>query len=132
MTSFPLPTLNRSSAISRIATILGTLPGDKAFRVSVEEAKPKRSNQQNRYLFGVVYPTMLKHLPGWDRDDVHEWCLGECFGWEQLEGLGRLRVKPIKRSAKLSTTEFSDFIAFIQRRAAEFGIFIPDPEEEFA
>jgi hypothetical protein len=54
--------------------------------------------------------------------------LGECFGWETVEGFGRKRLKPLKRSAKLGTQEFSDFVAFIQRRAAELGIFVPDPE----
>jgi hypothetical protein len=54
--------------------------------------------------------------------------LGECFGWETVEGFGRKRLKPLKRSAKLTTLEFSDFVAFIQRKAAEFGVYVPDPE----
>lgn len=104
------------------------LPTGQAWRVIVEPWKPKRSQSQNRYLFGVVYPALLKHLEGWEAEDVHEFFLGEHFGWETLEGLGRKRVKPIRRSSKLTKQEFSDYIAFIQKRAAEMGVYIPDPE----
>jgi hypothetical protein len=90
---------------------------------------PRRSHEQNRYLFGVVYQTILKHLPGWDVDDIHEYALGEWSGWETVEGFGRKRLRPIRRSSKLSTAEFSDFIAFLQRTMAERGIEIPEPGE---
>jgi hypothetical protein len=56
--------------------------------------------------------------------------LGEHFGWETLEGFGRKRMRPIRRSSKLSTMEFQDYVAFIQQKAAELGIVIPDPNEE--
>lgn len=106
------------------------LPTGTAWRVVVEPWKPKRSESQNRYLWGVVYPTFTERLDGWEADDVHEFFLGEHFGWETLEGLGRKRVKPVRRSSKLSKQEFSDYVAFIQRRAAGMGVFIPDPEEQ--
>lgn len=107
------------------------LPTDSAWRVVVEPYKPRRSESQNRYLWGVVYPTILKagNLDGWEPEDLHEFYLGECFGWETLEGMGRKRVKPLKRSSKLNKTEFSDYVGFIQRKAAEMGIYIPDPED---
>jgi hypothetical protein len=79
-----------------------------------------------------VYPKILQHLEGWDAEDVHEFCLGEWSGWEVMEGFGRKRLRPIKRSSKLSTVEFMDFVAHIQRTMAERGIDIPDPNEEFA
>ena len=115
---------------SRAAAFIQSLPCDKAWRVVVEPYKSTRSQSQNRYLWGVVYPAVLKggHLDGWESEDLHEFYLGECFGWETLEGMGRKRVKPLKRSSKLSKTEFSDYVAFIQRKAAEMGIFVPDPE----
>lgn len=96
----------------------------------VKAKGPRRSSEQNRYLFGVVYATVLKHLPGWDADDVHDYFLGEHFGWETLEGFGRKRLKPIRRSSRLSTVEFSEYVAFIQRTMAEKGVYIPDPGEE--
>lgn len=107
------------------AKFLNALPLDKAWRLEVDEYKPRRSDQQNRYLWGVVYSTIVKQFDGWRLDDVHEYMLGEHFGWEELaEGYKR----PVRRSSRLNKQEFSDYIAFIQQRASEHGIYIPDPE----
>jgi len=38
-------------------------------------------------------------------------------------------LRPVKRSATLSVTEFMDFVTDIQRRMAERGIDVPDPNE---
>jgi hypothetical protein len=132
--TFVLPRLMpRERAIERISTFLARLSQERAWAVTVEEQKRTRTSQQNRYLWGVAYPTILRgggeHLGGWTAEDLHEYFLGEHFGWEVLDGMGRKRVKPIRRSARLSTVEFSDFVAFIQRKAADLGIYVPDPEE---
>lgn len=119
----------RDRAIESFAKFLRGLPQDKAWRVAVQEHKRKRSDAQNRYLWGAVYPLICKHLDGWDPEDVHEYFLGEHFGWQEIAGLGRRRVKPIRRSSQLSTVEFMDFVAFIQRRMAEHGVYVPDPGE---
>lgn len=116
--------------LTRLVAFLSALPADRAWKVTIDEWKPRRSDQQNRFLWGVVYKTICDHLPGWSADDVHEYCLGECFGWETLEGLGRRRLRPLRRSSKLSRVEFAAYIEFIQRRMAEHGIYIPDPNEE--
>jgi hypothetical protein len=128
--NFVLPKmLPRDGMIERIALILRSLPADKAFMVAVHEHRLRRSEQQNRYLWGVCYVELLKALPGWDAEDIHEYMLGECFGWETIAGLGRKRLRPLKRSSVLNKQEFSDFVAFIQRRAAEHGVYIPEPGE---
>ena len=129
-----LPVEHRQTVLDRIAKYLAALPADKAFVVTVTPFKKRRSDQQNRYLWGVVYATILKEggeaLGGWDADDLHEYFLGEHFGWETLEGFGKKRIKPVKRSSVLSTVEFSDYVDFIQRKAAELGVYIPDANEE--
>jgi hypothetical protein len=128
--TFILPRLmNRERQVERIAAVLKGLPQDKAWRVEVHTHQRRRSDQQNRYLWGVVYGEILKHLQGWDKDDVHEYFLGECFGWEIVEGFGAKRKKPVRRSSKLSKLEFGDYVAFIQRKCAEIGLYIPDPNE---
>lgn len=118
----------RANVVERFAKVLCALDSEKTWEVAVTEKKRRRSEQQNRYLWGVVYKTLCEHLEGWDAQDVHEYFLGEHFGWEVLEGLGRKRMKPIRRSSRLNKMEFADYIAFIQRKAAELGVFIPDPE----
>lgn len=132
---FTLPALlARSRAIERIASVLHALSHDKAWRVSIIEAKPKRSEQQNRYLWGVVYKTILqtKTLQGWEAEDLHEYLLGEWGGWEIIEGFGKRRHRPVRRSSGLNKTEFAEYIDFIQRRMAEFGIYVPDADKALA
>ena len=112
----------------RTATVIQSLPADKAWLVTIEEHKLRRTEQQNRYLWGVVYATIVQHLPGWRPDDVHEFMLGEHFGWEMLEGFGAMRQRPIRTSSALNKQDFSDHLLFIQQKCAELGIYIPDPE----
>ena len=129
--SFYLPaTDQRSQIIQRVYRVLECLPM-KRWHVEITEAKPKRSEPQNRYLWGVVYPTILQagKLDGWSANDLHDYLLGEHFGWELVEGFGKKRQRPIRRSAKLNKQEFSDYVAFIQQRMAEHGIYVPDPNE---
>jgi len=96
----------------------------------------KRSDDQNRYLWGGVYPSIIaaggEQLRGWTAEDLHEFFLGEIYGWEVIEGFGRRRMKPVRRSSKMNTTEFSEFVAQIQQRMAQMGIYVPDPEQRMA
>ena len=103
------------------------------YRVTIKKGGT-RSLSQNAYLWGVVYPVFLLEGgladQGWQKDDIHEYFLGECFGWNQLSGFGMKRLKPMQRSSNLSKTEFVDYVAFIQQKAAEMGLYVPDPDEE--
>lgn len=124
-------TLPRSPGPRNLAPIVGklsALPIEKEWELTVKERKRTRSAQQNRYLWGVCYATLMKFLPGWDAEDLHEYFLGEHFGWEQLDGLGRKRLRPSRRSSRLNKQEFADFVDFIQRKAAELGVVIPNPD----
>jgi hypothetical protein len=123
-----LPKGNRS--LTRVVGKLASLPKDRAWKIEISEHKSTRSNEQNAFLWGVVYETIAQHLPGWDANDIHEYFLGEHFGWQTLEGLGRKRLKPRKRSSRLTTIQFNKYIEFIQRRMAEHGVYIPDPNEK--
>mgnify|MGYP000231567615 CR=1 FL=1 len=127
MRPFILSAGRQDSAL--LLAVIDALPKAKAYRVEITETRRTRSLMQNAYLWGVVYPAFLSFLPGWDADDLHEYFLGEHFGWEVVEGFGRKRMKPIKRSSKLNKMEFADFVDFIQRKGAEMGVYVPDPNE---
>jgi hypothetical protein len=122
--------LQKGTSLTRIVAMLSALVKDRPLKVTIAEYKRTRSTEQNAYLWGVVYPAILLHLPGWDADDLHEYFLGEWSGWQTIEGFGRKRIKPVRRSSKLNTTEFADYVAFIQRKMAERGIYVPDPHEQ--
>lgn len=124
--------LPRDRVVERIASALLALPIEQGWRVEIHEHKSTRSDRQNRYLWGVCYATILQQggeaMQGWTADDLHEFFLGEHFGWERLTGFGRVRMRPVRRSSRLSVGEFAEFVDFIQRKAAELGVFIPDAE----
>ncbi len=101
------------------------------FRIKVSKGG-KRSLEQNAYLWGVCYETILAHGlrdDGWHNEDLHEYFLGEFHGWETIEGFGQKRKKPVRRSSGKSISEFMDYIEFIHQKAAEMGVYIPDPNE---
>lgn len=129
--TFILPETGRERIADNLRTfVMQAFPG-KRVRVTVERATKRRSLDQNAYIWGCVYPTIRDAL-GIDIDDVHEYMLGEWSGWEEHIVFGRKRLRPRRRSAKLSTVEFADYVAFIQQRAAEHGVYIPDPGERVA
>lgn len=121
---------SRRVEIARVAGYLDRQPEDLVLKVEIAEVASQRSLEQNAYLWGVVYPTILPHLPGWDSQDLHDYFLEEHFGCEQLEGFGTTRTKALKRSSKLTKKEFREHWQFIQRKMAEIGIDIPDPNEK--
>ena len=126
--TLPKVSAGREAALRRLTAALMECEPEAQLDFEARPRRGRRSDQQNRYLWGVVYKTIVAHLDGWDADDVHEYFLGEHFGWEALEGLGRKRLRPVRRSSRLNKQEFSDYVAFIQRKMAERGVFIPDPE----
>lgn len=127
---FILPAKERESCILRVTTALRKLEPYNDWRIEVTEYKDTRSLEANAYLWGVAYRTILEHsdLQGWDADDLHTYFLGEHFGWQTIQAFGKKRVKPVKRSSRLSISQFSEYVAFVIRKAAELGIVIPDPE----
>lgn len=111
--------------IERVVHALEELPESMAYRVSMEEAKPTRTLSQNAMLW-ALYGEIIKRggeaMQGWTKDDLHDFFLGEHFGWEKLTGMGRPRMRPLRRSSRLSKSEFSDFVESIHRFMAHRGV----------
>lgn len=131
--TFVLPKIDRTRIADNLRDfVMSALPG-KELRVEVCEYRKRRSDDQNRYLWGCVYPSILtsggEQLRGWTAEDIHEYLLGEIFGWETLDGFGRKRLRPLRRSSKMTTVEFAEYVAQIQQRMAVLGIYVPDPME---
>ena len=119
---------NREASVDRLDKFALALPLDKGWAFEVTEARRRRSHEQNRALWGVAYKT-LSDATGNAADDLHEFFLGEWSGWDVIDVMGAKRRVPKRRSSKLTTTEFCEFYAFIQQRAAEVGYYVPDPGE---
>jgi len=118
----------RVNVLANCIRHLQQLSPAKSWRVEIVEHRERRSDAQNRYLWGVCYAE-LQRATGQDAADWHEYMLGECYGWETVEMMGRKKLRPMRRSSKMDKAEFAEYVAFIQRRAAEHNIYIPEPNE---
>lgn len=118
----------RVNVLANCIAHLQRLPSSKSWRVEIVEHRERRSDAQNRYLWGVCYAE-LQRATGQDAADWHEYMLGECYGWETVEMMGRKKLRPMRRSSKMDKAEFAEYVAFIQRRSAEHNIYIPEPNE---
>jgi len=129
---FPIGTTPKQLTVAVTRMVQG-LDTTKAWSVEIQPWKPPRTHQQNAFLYGVVYPSLIEGagelLAGWELQDIHEYFLGEWAGIETITGFGRERTRPLKRSSKLTKQEFSDYLEFISQRCADLGIVIPVPEE---
>lgn len=127
---------HRDADVERMAAFARQcLPG-KRLRVTVEEWQDTRTSPQNRALFWA-YKILGQHL-GYTAEELHTVFCGQFFGWTEYEVMGEMRKKPrrsttINEDGKrgvLGTKEFSEFFEMVQRRAAELGVFIPDPRAD--
>jgi hypothetical protein len=114
---------------------INSLP-DKDVLITIEKKIKKRSNHQNAYYYGVVLKIVRQGLidQGFDNfrndESVHELLKYRFLKVDESNPDG-LFVERIKSTTELSTSQFMDYIAEIQRWASEFlNVYIPEPNEE--
>jgi hypothetical protein len=118
------------STITRIEFLPGVSDLDVfPCEVVVSKWKPKRSDQANRYLWGVVY-AIISQETGNEVNDLHEFYLGSFFGWEEYKVFDKTKLRPRERSSKQIKARFSEFIEYIIAHAAGLGIIVPPPETD--
>jgi hypothetical protein len=111
-----------------LSAFLGALDPERAWEVIVKPFRQTRSGAQNRALWGLAYKILSDHT-GHEPEELHEYFLGEFSGWEIKTIFGQKKRVPKMRSHKMTTVEFNELFAFIQRRSAEtVGVYIPDPD----
>jgi hypothetical protein len=143
---FILPRLmSREGRVASIAKFLLALPIGKNWQIVVTEARSTRSDAQNRYLNGVAYK-LIGDATGYERDEVSEYMCGAYWGWREQrvpkkpsnpDGIESVPVRTTTTDETghrrvLSKIEFADYVAFVQRFAAKKGIYIPDPDPDYA
>lgn len=99
--------------------------------LSLREAAPGRSNQQNRYFHGVVVPIIAEHL-GYDEAETKEILkykfLKEVRFINTNEGIEAIDF--IRSTASLTTIEFEIFNKRIRMWAADYlSVVVPLPNE---
>jgi len=109
---------------ARFYPYLASLEGQKV-EIIVRKRRSKRSDQQNRYYWGVVVQILAEHC-GYSPEEMHEALKEKFLGtWERDEhGL----VKR-KSTTTLSVDEFIRYTNEVIRWAAEnLTVYIPDPQ----
>lgn len=110
-----------------------TLAGQPIQQV-VKKYESQRSLDQNAWLWGVAYPVIAEAL-GYDHhehEDLHYALVAKCFGDHFDKRIGAM--VPNKRSSKLTTKEFSEYMEWLVRFAAVecHGVVVPLPGESEA
>jgi len=96
------------------------------FYLKIDPNRPTRSNQQNAYLWGVVYDIIGKDT-GYAPDEVHQIMTEKFLSYEKN---GRMFVKS---TTKLNTVEMEEYLERIRKFASmDLTIFIPLPNEPTA
>ena len=104
--------------------------------ITITPNRKTRSNQQNAYLWGIVYPAVLFGLQdaGWeiiDVEQVHEYCK-QAFAAREVINKDTGEVLSLPNStARMQTAEFNVYVDKIKAFAFEYlNITIPEPNEE--
>ena len=98
----------------------------KRVRVIVEQETYKRTDPQNKYYWGVVVELLSQEL-GYETEEVHN-LLKSMFLKRRVILKGKEYIS-IGSTAKLSTSQFTDYIEKIKRFSSlELSIIIPESE----
>ena len=113
------------------------LPAGKSWQIEVREWHKPRSSQQRKALFAAAYGAIMEAtgLQGErEKEHLHEYmCMSY---WGTKPGVMPGMVVPVRTTTtnehgerdEIDTQTAMEFYAFIQRKAAECGIDVPDPD----
>ena len=119
---------HEKQAISRW---IATFKDGTKLDITIRKHKSKRSNEQNRYYFGVVLPILADHFGHDNTEDMHE---DMKLKFNPIES----KIEPGKTiggtTTKLSTVDFfSAETSYVERicrwAATEYGLYIPPPKK---
>lgn len=96
----------------------------KRITVTIERYKKKRSDNQNRYMWGVVYKLISVHT-GYTPEEVNE-----AMKWKFLRIHKDNLPDTVKSSKFTNSAEFEEYMENIRRWASVYlGLYIPLPNE---
>ncbi len=139
------PPERRAIRAQKVATFLSGIDPARAWELIVRPAKRSRSSAQNAYERGVCCVLLAKAV-GYDPDDVHDLLCGQWWGWKQVKcprtpsnprGVKDVPIRTTTTNERgerdvLNKQDYWDFVDFIQRFGAQHGVYIPDPDPDYA
>ena len=108
---------------------------EKDLIITLEEFKNKRSDRQNRYLHGVILPSIIKfelettgtkYTTDTIKTFIYTHVLNHEVIIEDYKGKEVMYMKG-KHFSEMNTKEFSDAKEIVQEYYAKQGLVIPDP-----
>lgn len=108
------------------------------YSILFTEERKARSNRQNAYLFGCVYPLIFPYLidAGWKLttlEEVHYFCLTRFTAVDCINShTGEIIRFPPTSSSKMNTVQFNTYLDLLIEFALEaFELEIPPPDREW-
>lgn len=108
-------------APAQLARWMNGLAGERV-EVVVRKRRSQRSNQANAYYWGVVIALIADHC-GYEPAEMHEALAMKFLRTEDCPITGAPRRR---RTPKLNTKEFTDYVDACIRFAAELGVVVPE------
>ena len=117
-------------------------PIDKAFCVKIEDKEPKRTDLQNRYLWGWLYDQIAKNLEEagivicceddteqpWTKEVLHEFFKIKFLMISEIVSKKGKTLPLTKSTTKLTSKEFNQYVEDIEKFCYMFwSISIPKP-----
>lgn len=122
---------------ARLEQHLATLCG-KRVELSVDEESQRRSDQANRYYWGVVLTTMEESNIGYRKEEFHELMLAKFSTHTHYEIVDPRTGEVVEeyditeRSSTLSGRNFYRFVELVRQFLAEFyGVVTEDPDPAY-
>jgi hypothetical protein len=98
--------------------------------IQIDRETGVRSNNQNSWLWGVVYKEIANHM-GYSETEIHEIMKQKFLPPKFVKWKGK-EIKMQSSTTNLNKIEFGEFIERIRSEVASFGIVIPDPVKDEA
>lgn len=113
--------------------------GKPGLRVVLVRAKQRRSQAQNRYLWGVIYLDILEGMrekaveadmepPFASVEDVHEWAKWRFLRVQRVLPGGE--IEEMAGSTRTTLERFADYVSQLSAWAAQRDIYVRQPHEE--
>ena len=117
----------------RINVYLSRWKDGTVLDVEITRRQRTKSDPMRKYYFGVVLPLFAEHL-GYDKDEhllLHRQLKIVYFRVEpDAKGIHRKVPTVFSDKSEIPVSEKSDFVAWVQRKAAQEGVYIPDAMED--
>ncbi len=108
---------------------------DGIYLVEVKKVRKPRSNDQNAWLWGCIYPLLLDAMidAGWEftnTEQLHEFFKAQMTADEVVNRETGEIIKFPSSTSRMSTTEFSAYCEKLREYARQYlNVEIPDPDK---